>query len=526
MSNLGSLVQTVGASWLMLGLTGSATLVALVQAATALPVVLFALIAGALADGHDRRRLMLGAHWFLLLVAGLLAFSSWQGWVTPWSLLLFTFLLGCGAAFNGPAWQAAVGDMVPRAELPAAVALNSMGFNVARSLGPALGGLIVAAAGAAMAFLVNALSYLGLIAVLARWRPAPVVRVLPPEPLLTAIVAGIRYVAMSPALLSVLLRGALIGLTGSAALALMPILARQQLSGGPLVYGALLGAFGVGAVAGALVSGRLRRRSSGEALVRIAALAFAAALVLAGATRWLPLAAVAMLVCGAGWLLALSTLNVTTQLSAPRWVVARALSIYQMATFGGVAAGSWLWGAVAHAHGPGVALWWAAALLVPGGVLVGLRWPLRSPAELDLDPEDRWQAPRTALDMEPRSGPVIISIEYRIAEIDTLAFLKVMHERRRSRRRDGARRWRLLRDLGDPELWTERYETPTWLDYLRLNNRITHDDARLSDAIKALHRGEAPPLVRRKLERQTGSLPTGITRAASDPPEPPMPVGN
>lgn len=525
-SNLGSLVQTVGASWLMLSLGASATLVALVQAATALPVMLLALFAGALADSHDRRTLMLGAQVFMLLVSALLAWCAWRGWVSPWSLLLFTFLIGCGQAFNGPAWQAAVGDMVPRQELPAAVALNSMGFNVARSVGPALGGAIVAAAGAAVAFLFNALSYVGIVLVLARWRPPPVVHVLPREPLVSAITAGIRYVAMSPALLTVLLRGALFGLAASAVLALMPVLAKSGLGGGPLVYGTLLGAFGVGAVAGALLGGRLRRRLSSEALVRLAGAAFALALLLAGWASTLALALPALLVCGAGWVLVLSTLNVSVQLSAPRWVVARALSIYQMATFGGMALGSWLWGAVAATQGSGTALMIAGLALLPGAVLVGLWLPLRSTADLNLDLDEQWQVPSTTMPLEPRSGPVVISIEYRIAESDTLDFLRVMHERRRSRRRDGARRWRLLRDLVDPELWTERYETPTWLDYLRLNHRITHDDARLTAAIRALHQGSEPPRVRRRLERQTSSVPSGPIRAASDPPEPAEPMGN
>ena len=255
-SNFGSLIQSVGAAWMMTSIASSADMVALVQTAVALPILLWSLVAGALADGFDRRKVMLAAQVFMLVVSLALALFAWIGWMSPWLLLMFTFLIGCGAAFNAPAWQASVGDMVPRAQLAHAVALNSMGFNIARSLGPAIGGIIVAAAGAATAFVVNALSYIGLMVVLARWKSPPPQSVLPREPLGVAIGAGIRYVAMSPDIRNVLLRSFLFGVGASSLMALLPIVVKVLMAGGPLTFGALLGAFGVGAVAGALGESR------------------------------------------------------------------------------------------------------------------------------------------------------------------------------------------------------------------------------------------------------------------------------
>lgn len=525
-SNFGGMIQSVGASWLMLSIAQSADMVALVQASVALPVMLFSLVAGAMADNHDRRRMMLGAQVFMLLVSVALALCAWSGLVTPWLLLLFTFLIGCGAAFNAPAWQASVGDMVPRAELAGAVALNSMGFNIARSVGPALGGAIVAAAGVATAFAINAVSYVALVVVLARWRPDRTPRPLPREALGSAMAAGVRYVAMSPAIRTVLVRAAVFGVGASAVMALMPLVAKDVIVGGPMTYGLLLGAFGLGAVGGALGSTHLRRALSSEHLVRFACIAFAAAAAIAAASTLLVLTMAALLVCGASWVLALSTFNVTVQLSAPRWVVARALSLYQMAAFGGMALGSWIWGAIAERSDVRTALFVAAATMLACAALG--RWmPLAKLAELNLDPLRPWREPETAVPVQARTGPVVVTIEYRIRQQDVREFLAAMAERRRIRRRDGARHWRLLRDLADPEVWIERYATPTWLDYIRHTSRLTHDDATIPAHLRALHRGPEAPRVRRMIERQTSDLhsqpvsgPQTLTEPVTDPRSP------
>jgi MFS family permease len=518
-SNFGSLIQSVGAAWLMTSIAKSADMVALVQTAVSLPILLWSLPAGAMADGYDRRRLMLASQVFMLLVSLALALCAWLGWMSPWLLLLFTFLIGCGAAFNAPAWQASVGDMVPRTQIAHAVALNSMGFNIARSLGPAIGGFIVAAAGAAAAFVVNALSYIGLLAVLSRWKSPPLQMLLPREPLGVAIGAGVRYVAMSPNIRNVLLRSFLFGIGASSLLALLPIVVKVRMAGGPATFGIMLGAFGVGAVAGALASSRLRRRLSTEGIVRASIIALAASIAIVALSSLMVVSLLTLSVAGAAWVLALSTFNVAVQMSAPRWVVARALSLYQMSTFAGIALGSWLWGLVTHVEGVRFALLVAGAVLFLSGLL-GFWRRLAETADLNLEPLRSWKAPEVALPIEPRTGPVVVTIQYVIAEENIIEFLRAMDERRRVRKRDGANDWKLLRDLANPEVWIERYSTPTWLDYVRHNSRLTQEDASIPETLRALHRGPERPAVRRMIERQTGALPTNQPSAEHDLAEP------
>jgi MFS family permease len=508
-SNFGGLIQAVGAAWMMTTITDSESMVALVQASTTLPIMVFSLASGAIADNFNRRQVMLVAQAFMLVISTSLALAAWYELLSPWGLLGFTFLIGCGVALNNPSWQASVGDIVPRAEVPAAVALNSVGFNLTRSVGPAVGGAIVAAAGAAAAFAVNALSYFGLIFVLLRWRPSIPVSGLPREDLGAAMGAGLRYVAMSPHILTVILRAFLFGLTSVAVMALLPLVARHMVGGGPLTYGALLGVFGVGAIGGAFLSTRLRERLSSEGIVRLAFAGFAACAALLAVSGRIELAALGTLIGGACWVLALALFNVTVQLSAPRWVLGRALALYQTAAFGGMALGSWLWGSVAESHGLAQALVAAAVAMLAAG-LVGLRLPLPDRTDLNLDPLNRFVEPTLALDLQPRSGPILVEVEYLIGEADVPAFLEAMAARQRIRIRDGARNWTLQRDLEDPELWLESYQTPTWVDYLRHNLRRTQADAAFYEPIRSLHRGPEPPRVRRRIIRQarwTGDEP-------------------
>lgn len=504
MTNFGGLIQSVGASWIMTSI-GTTQTTALVQASITLPIMLLSLTAGALADTMDRRKIMLAAQSFMLLVSVGLAFMTYQNWLTPWVLLSFTFLIGCGVAFNGPAWQASVGDMVPREDLPSAITLNSMGFNLARSVGPAIGGAIVAFAGAAAAFLINAVSYVGILVVLFRWKPQVPQATLPREGLLAAMEGGVRYAMLSPRIVAVLLRALLFGIGASGLQALMPVIARHEVGGGPLIYGVLLGAFGVGAVGGALGVTPLRLRFKTETLVRFWIAAFAVAALGVALSPYLPLTILSLLLGGAAWVIVLSTFNVTVQLSAPRWVVARALALYQMCAFGGMAAGAWLWGSLAQDYSTSLALMVSAGVLMVCLVL-GLKLPLANGESLNLAPLDRWREPDTELHIEQRSGPIIVSIAYTIDDDDVPEFLKLMEERRRIRRRDGAHQWRLMRDLANPNIWVEKYQTATWLDYVRHNQRMTHDDARITSAIRELHRGEERPVVNRMILRITGSV--------------------
>ncbi|MDT8853577.1 MFS transporter [Paracoccaceae bacterium Fryx2] len=504
-SNLGGLIQTVGAGWLMTTLTTSPGMIALVQASTTLPLMLFSLPSGALADSFNRRKIMLTAQLFLLSVSAGLAACAYLGVLTPVLLLCFTFLIGVGGALNNPSWQASMGDIVPRDDLPSAVALNSMGFNLMRSVGPALGGAIVAWAGAAVAFAANAVSYIPFIWVLWRWKSAPVPRSLPREPFGSAMVAGLRYVAMSPQLLRVMTRGFLFGLAAIAVLALLPLVARDLVQGEALTYGVLLGCFGFGAIGGALLNPRIRERMGNEGIVRGAFLAFAVGATGLAFSGDLWLSGALLLPCGAAWVLALSLFNVSVQLSTPRWVVGRAMAMYQTATFGGMALGAAIWGQAAERFGVSVALMLSAAVMVLGAAL-GLRLALPAFATQNLDPLNRFREPAVRIDMRARSGPILVMVDYRIAQENVEPFLAAMADRRRIRIRDGARQWALLRDVETPEQWTESYHVATWAEYLRHHQRRTQADGGVTDRLLALHRGPEPPRVHRMIERQTVSL--------------------
>ncbi len=501
-SNFGGLIQSVGAGWMMASISTSADMVALVQTSTTLPIMIFALAAGALADSFDRRRIMLSAQIFMLIVSTALAVAAWFNILTPWLLLTFTFLIGCGTALNNPAWQASVGDMVPREDLAAAVTLNSMGFNITRSLGPAIGGAIVAAAGAAGAFAVNAVSYIAILAALFAWKRPQENRSLPRESFARAIGAGIRYVGMSPNIGKVMLRGFAFGLSASAILALLPLVARDHVQGGPLTYGLLLGCFGAGAIGGAMTSSWLREKLSSEWIVRLSFAGFFVAAMVTALSTSAAITGAVLLLAGASWVWALSLFNTTVQLSTPRWVVGRALSIYQATTFGGMAAGSWIWGEIADAQNVSISLIVAAFTMIAGAAL-GLRFALPEFKALNLDPLNQFNEPNLPLDLKPRSGPIVVMIDYEIAEADIPEFLEAMTERRRIRIRDGAGQWALMRDLEKPAIWTETYHVPTWVEYVRHNMRRTKADAENGERLRALHSGAVPPHVHRMIERQT-----------------------
>ncbi len=514
LSSFGGTVQAVGAAWLMTSIAGSADWVALVQASTTLPIMLFSIFAGALADNFDRRQIMLVAQTFMFLASLLLVALTQWGAMTPMLLLGFTFLIGCGTALNNPAWQASIGDVVPRNQVPAAVSLNSVAFNISRSVGPALGGLVVAAAGAVTAFAINAVSYVALIAALLRAGPRKAADPLPRESLGPAVATGLRYVFMSPNIEIILLRAFLFGFAGVSLQALLPVIARDALQGGPLVFGALLGAFGFGAVIGGVFGRHVRERLSGEWYLRVFILTFAAVLAAISLLHSLPLALIAMPFAGASWLLTLSFLNISVQLATPRWVVGRALAAYQTAAFGGMALGSWVWGVVAENWGIDTALQFAAlAMLV--GAATGLRFAMPSLSHTNLDPVNRFQEPPLQIDLQQRSGPIVISVEYTIPAANLSRFLRAMAERRRVRRRNGAVEWTLMRDLENADLWVETYHVANWTEYLRHHRRTTHVDAEVTDIILALHAGPDRPKVRRMLVRPP--RPGDASPAAQDP---------
>jgi MFS family permease len=529
-SNFGGLIQSVGASWLMTSLSPTADIVALVQASTVLPYMLFCLAAGAASDVFDRRAIMLTAQVLALIVSILLTVFTFAGIMTPWLLLTFTFLVGCGNAIYGPAWQSSVGEVVPRGELPQAVALNSLGFNLARTVGPAIGGLIVAAFGSQAAFLVNSVSYVGLIAVLLSWKRPVSERPFPPESIPAAMMAGLRYVSLSPSIRSVLLRAVVFAIGASSVWALMPLIARDLIKGGPSIYGLLLGAFGVGAVVSALSSTRLRARFASEGVVVLASLSFALGSFIAALSTSLPLTMIGTFMGGVGWVLALSTFNVSVQLSVPRWVVGRSVAIYQTMTFGAMALGSWLWGLAAHHYGLVFSLALAGGVLGASTLLSRL-WPMPSSTDENLEPRLPDTMPTLDEALPHREGQVVVTIEYRVALADAPRFASAMHRLAQVRQRNGARRWSLMVDVSDPELWIERFQYPTWIDYLRQRHRGTVSDRAIWEHARTFHRGDTPPRIQRLMTQpieeiaaqQGAAIERPPTVAITDPALPPDP---
>jgi MFS family permease len=458
LSNFGLLILGVGAAWAMTKLASSASMVALVQTSLMLPVALVSTPAGAIADMFDRR--IVGLVALSIALAGSISLSilAWLGFVTPVILLVFCFIIGSGMALFGPAWQASVSEQVPVEALPSAVALNGISYNIARSFGPAIGGVIVASAGAVAAFITNALLYLPLLIVLFVWRRKTEPSRLPPERLARAVISGVRYVAHSPPIRIVLGRTLATGIAGGSVSALMPIVARDLLHGGAQTYGVILGAFGMGAVVGALNISTLRGRLGDEVSIRLCMIVMGACVAVVAVSRLPVLSGGALVFAGAGWTASVTLFNVGVQLAAPRWVAGRALAAYQAAITGGIALGSWMWGSIANVIGVEGALLVSAVALIASPLLgFWMRMPTVSgPNELSLDV---LADPEVRLSLTPRSGPIVIEIEYRVDPAKARLFYAVMQHVQLSRQRNGAYGWSIARDIADPELWTAQRGT-------------------------------------------------------------------
>lgn len=505
LSNLGLMINGVGAAWAMTQMTSSADMVALVQTALMLPIMLLSLAAGAIADMYDRRIVGLAALSLGLTGAITLAVLAHLNAITPYSLLIFCFMIGSGMALFGPAWQASVSEQVPADTLPAAVALNGISYNIARSFGPALGGLIVAAAGAVAAFVCNLVLYIPLLIVLYLWRRTLEPSRLPPERLRRAIVSGVRYIIHSPAIRIVLTRTLVTGIAGGSVLALLPLVARDLLGGGAQTYGVMLGCFGMGGVLGALNISSVRARLSSEGSVRGCALVMGGAIIVLATSRYTALTGAALIVAGASWMIAVTLFNIGVQLSTPRWVAGRALAAFQAAIAGGVAVGSWIWGHVANGVGTDKALVIAGAVMIVSPLLaIWLRMP--SIDGVNNDAIDALAEPEVNLSISARSGPIVVEVEYRVVQDRARAFYDVMQKVQATRQRNGAYGWSISRDIADPELWTERYHCPTWLDYLRQRSRPTQSERDLQMHAVDFHMGPEPIKVRRMLERPLGSV--------------------
>lgn len=504
LSNLGFMVLSVGAAWAMTVLTPNASMVALVQTAMMLPMMLLSLVAGAVADMYDRRKVTIAALCMSLTASAALALCGFSGLITPWLLLGFCFLVGSAMALFSPAWQASVGEQVPREVLAQAVALNSISFNIARSFGPALGGIIVSIGGGSSAFATTAACYLPLIAVMVLWRRTPVPSRLPPERIDRAINAGVRYVIHSPQIRTVLLRTFVMGVAGSSVQALMPLIARDILHGNAKTFGLLLGSLGIGAIGGALAISRIRRHLSEEAIISSAAVLMGATFMVIATSNSVVLTSIALMCTGIGWMVALTLFNVLVQTSAPRWVSGRLLAAFGTAIAGGVAIGSWMWGQVAQNHGVANTMLISAATLA-GTVLFAFILRMPAMAEADLEPVLP-QDPEVNLAITNRSGPIVIELVYHVSADDAREFYDAMQKMRAIRHRNGGFAWSISRNIRDPEIWVERYQCPTWIDYLRQRSRSTPEEIRAHARARALLKPGTDVEVRRLLERPFGSV--------------------
>jgi len=510
-SNTGLWIQNTGAGWLMTSFAPSPVMVSLVQAAAMLPVFLFALPGGALADILDRRRTLIAAQLWIVVAGLLLAVLAALGLLGAWGLLALTFAIGAGTAVIFPAWAAATPELVPREDMVQAVALNGVGFNLARALGPALGGFVMAAAGPAATFALNALGFLALLWALVAWRRAtpPARAELPPERLPAAVRAGLRFAIAVPAMRAAILRACAFFLFASAVWALLPLVVRERLDLGPAAFGLMLGVAGFGAVAAGVALPSLRERLPQGKLVFLASLlAYAATALLGLASHW-ALAALAMLLFGAAWLAAGSTLGVAAQLTAPAWARARALGVYHLAFFGALALGAALWGWVGTRVGVPAAL----AVCAGTGALAAVAvrpWRLDGSAAgtagarlkgLPAVPLPRPKAPAPTLSdlLHEDSGRLLEAVHYRIDPADRNAFLVAMREVRHARMRSGALVWRLYEDVARPERWTELWAVESWTEHLRESTRLDEADHAALARAAAMHRGDEPAKASRHL---------------------------
>ena len=481
-SNVGTWMQDVGSGWLMTSLSSSPSMVALVEAADSLPVMLLALPAGAIADIVDKRRLLIAVQIYLMMVVGALGVLTLFELTTAWALLGFTFALGVGAALLMPAWSAIVPDLVRPQELQAAVALNSIAINVSRAIGPAIAGVLVAAVGPWFVFILNALSYIGIIAVLVHWRREHRKSTLPAERFLSAIRVGLRFVVHTRALLVVLVRGIAFFAFASATWSLFPLIVRQELGRGPEIYGLLLTCIGIGAVGGAMLLPRARARVSRDALVAGASLLYALAALALAYVQNIALLALAMLATGMAWIAILSALQVSAQLTLPAWVRARGLAAFVVVFMGGMALGSIMWGQIATRIGIPAALT-AAGIGMAVAVVLTWRFKLGEHEILDFTPTMDWPLP--VLAEPPESDvPVMVTISYHIRPDKRAEFVAAMQDVRRMRRRNGAYFWQLFHDSENPTRFIECFMDESWVEHLRQHERASVADREIQRVAK------------------------------------------
>ncbi len=497
-------MNDVAAAWLMTTLTDSPVMVALVATAASLPVFLLGLASGALADIVDRRRLLLFTQVWVAGVGLITCMVAFAEAITPALLLALTFGNGIGLALRWPAYAALVPELVQRRQLASALALNTIAMNISRIAGPAVAGAVIAAAGSAYVFMLNALLAVGAAGVLLRWRRPPKLSALPGERFLGAMRVGVQHVRQSRAMRTALLRISLFFMQGVALPALLPLVAKRMGGGDAGTFTLLLACMGVGAIAAALALPRVREGVPRDTLVSVCTIVHAAMMMTVSLAPNVWLAVPAMLLLGATWISVANTITLSAQLALPDWVRARGMSIYQMAMLGSSAAGAALWGQVASMTEVHTSIVCAALVAVLCMVLTRRR-TLDGAALEDLTPTDEIKSPDTLLDIAADDGPVIVTVEYRIGPHDVPVFLGLMRETRRNRLLQGVLSWELFRDTADPQLYVEQFMDETWADHLRRFERMTAADVDLRERRRALHCGEQPPVVRRRIAKSLDS---------------------
>jgi MFS family permease len=493
-SNIGTWMHDVGAGWLMTTLNSSPSVVTLVQAATTLPVFLFALLAGALADRLDKRRMLIAINIALTVVIAALTLFVWQERMTPGLLILFTLAIGTGAAFVAPAWQAVVPQLVPRDTLKSAISLNSMGINISRAIGPALAGILVASVGLAAPFALNALSHIIIILALVMWRPEPTPARAHHGPILLEMATGLRHVRHNPPMVATLVRALAFFLFASAYWSLLPLIARGAEGGGSELYGILMALIGAGAVTGALLLPKLGGRLNSDQTVWLGTIGTALSLVLLGLSATSHFLMIAAFLGGLSWIAVLTSFNVSAQMALPDWVRARGLAVFLMVFFGSMALGSLLWGQIANATSVSVAL-----LIASGGLMLSLpatrNFHVGQGEKLDLAAAALWpEAPALGPDSFP-DQPAMVVVEYRIAEENRSAFQAAVVDFSKERYRDGATQWHLHQGVEDPELWVETFHLPSWAEHLEQHKRVTQSDADLQAQVRAFDIRDSGPVV-------------------------------
>lgn len=493
-SNIGTWMHEVGASWLMTSLTTNPMWVALVQATTSLSICVLAIPAGALADIIDRRRYLIVLQASMLITAGILAIVTLSGKMTPELLILLTFCLGAGAALSTPTWQAIIPEIVSSKDLFSAVLLNGVSNNISRAIGPALAGLIIAAMGSGAVFTINAFSFFGIIFALKRWKREPNESTLPAERLFSAIKAGIRYVKGTPTLQNVMVKSCSFFFFSSAAWALIPLVARSELKCGPLGFGILLANLGCGAVLCAFLLPKLRIMLKIDHQILIGAVGFTITNLLLGLVLNFYVACFAMLLGGFAWISVGSTLNTVAQQSISSWVRARALSVYLMIFFGSMALGSVFWGWIATHFSISIALVSAAVGLILAN-LISYQFKLEGAQIPDHTPTKDSPAPIGQITVEHEHGPVMITVEYKVKKENQEKFTYEIQFLRRIRLREGAYFWSLFHDIEDHERYVECFMAESWLEHLRFHERVSISDRKIQVKVAALHEGPLRPKV-------------------------------